>query len=169
MTGKSDHNFGSPRTMWLDTVKRAQDHVTLHGLVIVSCCLHCSPSIVGCEAHHPLYTTTGVATQSLKWAHFTDLCVPNGPGPILEKHIFDPLVTHFWFQNGPFSRHFGVFGGPQQATTGSQAHGGMAGCPTQGLRFTTAYLRALLNPPPATHIYSKTTKTGEGTFTLKPK
>ena len=36
------------------------------------------------------------------------------------KHIFDPFLTHFWSQNGPFSRHFGIFHGPKRVTTGSK-------------------------------------------------
>ena len=38
----------------------------------------------------------------------------------LEKCVFDPFLTHFWSQNGPFSRHFGIFHGPKRATTGSK-------------------------------------------------
>ena len=55
-----------------------------------------------------------------KWAHFTRLCTPNGPGWGLEKCVFDPFLTHFWSQNSPFSRHFGIFGGPKWATTSSK-------------------------------------------------
>ena len=47
-----------------------------------------------------------------KWAHFTCLGTPNGLGSFLEKHIFDPFLTHFLSQNSPFSRHFGILGGP---------------------------------------------------------
>ena len=36
-----------------------------------------------------------------KRAHFTCLCTPNGLGSFLEKHIFDPFLTHFWSQNSP--------------------------------------------------------------------
>ena len=38
----------------------------------------------------------------------------------LEKRVFDPFLTHLWSQNGPFSRHFGIFHGPKHATTGSK-------------------------------------------------
>ena len=55
-----------------------------------------------------------------KWAHFPCLGTPNGPGSFLENHIFEPFGTHFWSQNCPFSRHFGIFGGPKRATTGSK-------------------------------------------------
>ena len=49
-----------------------------------------------------------------------------------EKHLFEHpewsritfgktrFFTHFWSQNGPFSRHFGIFHGPKRATTGSK-------------------------------------------------
>ena len=29
-------------------------------------------------------------------AHFTCLCTPNGLGSFLDKHSFDPFLTHFW-------------------------------------------------------------------------
>ena len=54
------------------------------------------------------------------WAKATCLSIPNGPGSLLEKCVFDPFLTHFWSQNGPFSRHFGIFRGPKCATTGSK-------------------------------------------------
>ena len=60
-----------------------------------------------------------VATGS-KWAKTTCLSIINGPGSFLEKHVFDPFLTHCWSQNGPFSRHFGIFHGPKRATTGSK-------------------------------------------------
>ena len=43
-----------------------------------------------------------------------------GPGSLLEKHAFDPFLTHFWSQNGPISRHFGMFHGPKPVATGSK-------------------------------------------------
>ena len=55
-----------------------------------------------------------------KWAHFTCLGTPKGLGSFLEKHIFDPFVTPFLSQNRPFSRHFGILGGPQRATMSSK-------------------------------------------------
>ena len=54
-----------------------------------------------------------------KRAGSTCLSFPNGPKSFLEKHVFDPFSTHFWSQNGPFSRHFGIFRGPKRVTTGS--------------------------------------------------
>ena len=55
-----------------------------------------------------------------KWAKNTCLSIPNGPGSLLEKHVFDPFLTHFWSQNGPFSRHFGIFHEPKPVATGSK-------------------------------------------------
>ena len=55
-----------------------------------------------------------------KWAHFTCLCTPNGPRSLLEKRVYDPFFTHFWSQNGPFSKRFGIFHGPKRGTTGSK-------------------------------------------------
>ena len=31
-----------------------------------------------------------------KWAQTTRLCTLDGPESFLEKHVFDPLLTHFW-------------------------------------------------------------------------
>ena len=55
-----------------------------------------------------------------KWDHFTCLGTPNGLGSFLEKHIFDPFLTHLLSQNSPFSRHFGILGGPKRATMSSK-------------------------------------------------
>ena len=46
--------------------------------------------------------------------------MPSGPRSIFEKGVFEPFLTHFWSQNGPFSRHFGIFHGPKRVTTGSK-------------------------------------------------
>ena len=54
------------------------------------------------------------------WAKNTCPSIPHGPGSLLEKCVFDPFLTHFWSQNGPFSRHFGIFHGPKRVTTGSK-------------------------------------------------
>ena len=54
------------------------------------------------------------------WAYFTCLCTPCGPQSLLGKHIFDPFFNHFWSQNTPFSRHFGIFHGPKRVTRGSK-------------------------------------------------
>ena len=32
------------------------------------------------------------------------------------KHFFDPFLTHLWSQNGPFSRHIGIFHGPTRVS-----------------------------------------------------
>ena len=55
-----------------------------------------------------------------KRAKNTCLCIPNGPGSFLEKRVFDPFLTHFWSQNGPFSRHFGIFHAPKPVATGAK-------------------------------------------------
>ena len=36
------------------------------------------------------------------------------------KSVFDSFLTHFWSQNDPFSRHFGILHGPMSLTTGSK-------------------------------------------------
>ena len=48
------------------------------------------------------------------------LSIPSGPGSLLEKRVFDPFLTHFWSQNGPFSRHYGIFHWPKRMNTGSK-------------------------------------------------
>ena len=55
-----------------------------------------------------------------KWAQNTCLSLPNGLGSLLEKHVFDPFLTHFWSQNSPISRHFGIMHGAKRASTGSK-------------------------------------------------
>ena len=56
-----------------------------------------------------------------KWAHFTCLGTPNGLGSVFgKKHVLDPVLIHFWSQNSPFSRHFGILGGPKRATVSSK-------------------------------------------------
>ena len=45
--------------------------------------------------HWPKHVTT-----STKWGKTTCLSIPNGPGSLLEKCAFDPLLTHFWSQKG---------------------------------------------------------------------
>ena len=59
-------------------------------------------------------------TTGSKWAKNACLSVQNGLVSLLEKHVFDPFLTYFWSQNGPFSRHFGIFHGPKCVTTGSK-------------------------------------------------
>ena len=65
--------------------------------------------------HGPICITTGS-----KWAKNTCLSIQNGLGSLLEKRVFDPLLTLFWSQKGPFLRHFGIFHGPKRATMGSK-------------------------------------------------
>ena len=55
-----------------------------------------------------------------KWAKNICLSIPNGPGSLLRKRVFDPFLTHCWSHNGPFSRHFGIFHGPKRVTTSSK-------------------------------------------------
>ena len=57
---------------------------------------------------------------SSKRAENTCLSILNGPGSLLEKRVFDQFLTHFWSQNGPFSRHFGIFHEPKPVPTGSK-------------------------------------------------
>ena len=59
-------------------------------------------------------------TTGSKWAKNTCLGIPNGPVSLLGNCVFDPFFTHFWSQNGPFSRHFGILHGPERVTTGSK-------------------------------------------------
>ena len=55
-----------------------------------------------------------------KRAKNTCLSISNVPGSLLEKRVFDPFLTPFWSQNGPFSRHFGIFHEPKHVTRGSK-------------------------------------------------
>ena len=70
--------------------------------------------------HFGIFHEPKPVTMGSKWAKTTSLSIPNGPGSFLEKRVFDPFLTHCWSQNGPFSRHFGIFHGPKRATTGSK-------------------------------------------------
>ena len=65
--------------------------------------------------HGPKRGTTGC-----KQVKNTCLSIPNGAGSLLGKRVCDPFLSHFWSQNGPFSRPFGIFHGPKRATTGSK-------------------------------------------------
>ena len=55
-----------------------------------------------------------------KRAQNTCLSIINGSGSLLKKRVFDPFLTHFWSQNGAFSRHFGIFHGPKPVATCSK-------------------------------------------------
>ena len=70
--------------------------------------------------HFGIFHEPKLVPRGSKWAKTTCLSIINGPGSFLEKHLFDPFLTHRWSQNGPFSRHFGIFHGPKRATTGSK-------------------------------------------------
>ena len=58
--------------------------------------------------------------RGLKCAHLTCLSILNGLGSLLENRVFHPFLTHFWSQNGPFSRHSRILHGPKRITTGSK-------------------------------------------------
>ena len=74
----------------------------------------------------PIFKAYGIlhgpkrATTGSKRPENTCLSTPNGPGSLLEKHCFDPFLTHFWSQTSPFSRHFWIFHGPKRVTAGSK-------------------------------------------------
>ena len=68
-----------------------------------------------CDLEGPKWLAMGS-----KWAHFTCLGTPNGPGSFLEKPILDPFLTQFISLNSPLSRHLGILGGPKRATTSSK-------------------------------------------------
>ena len=44
--------------------------------------------------------------NGLKKGSFRLFLHPKWSGIIFGKTLFDPFLTHFWSQNGPFSRHF---------------------------------------------------------------
>ena len=48
-------------------------------------------------------------TRSSKWAKNICLSIPNDLGSLLEQHIFDPFLTHFWSQTSHFQ---GILGCP---------------------------------------------------------
>ena len=70
--------------------------------------------------HFGIFRGPKRGTTGSKWVQTTCLSIPNRPGSLLEKRVFHPFLTHFWSQNGPFSRHFGIFRDPKRATTGSK-------------------------------------------------
>ena len=55
-----------------------------------------------------------------KRAKNTCLSIPNGPGSLLEKRVFDPFFDPFLVPKWPFSRHFGSFHEPKPVPTGSK-------------------------------------------------
>ena len=59
-----------------------------------------------------------------KWAQnglMTPVCAPQMVYDEVWKNVFlTHFLTHFWSQISPFSRHFGIFGGPKWATTPSK-------------------------------------------------
>ena len=93
-------------------------NLSKHGCHVKS---SCPPSSSSCSSplNKGLFAVS-IGAKGSKWAYFTCLCIPNGLGWILEKHVFDPFFTHLWSQIGPDLRHFGIFEGPKPATTGSK-------------------------------------------------
>ena len=69
---------------------------------------------------HPYPPSRRPNTKSTTRAKNTCLSIPNGPKSLLEKRVFDPFLTNFWSQNGPFSRRYGIFHGPKRVTSGSK-------------------------------------------------
>ena len=70
--------------------------------------------------HFGIFHGTKRVTLGPKWARNTYLSTLNDRSSLLEKHVFHPFFNHFWSQNNPFSRHFGIFHGPKRVTTGSK-------------------------------------------------
>ena len=65
--------------------------------------------------HAPKRVTTGS-----KQAKTTCLNIPNGLGSLLEKPLLNQLLIHFWSQNAPFSRSFGIVHAPKHVTMRSK-------------------------------------------------
>ena len=61
-----------------------------------------------------------IGQNASKCANNICLSIPSGLGSLLENHVLDTFWTHFWSQNGPFLRLFGIFHGPKRVTTGSK-------------------------------------------------
>ena len=53
-----------------------------------------------------------------KGAAFTCLGTPNALGSFLEKHTFDPFLTHFFVSKQPIFKAFCDFGGGKMACNG---------------------------------------------------
>ena len=94
-----------------------------------------------------------------KRAHFSCLGTPNGLGSFLEIHISDPFLIHFLCQNSPFSRHFGILGGPRRATTSSKRAKntcvGIPCCPRSFLKKSSFFFctRWILLTHVGTHLF----------------
>ena len=58
--------------------------------------------------------------NGLKMGSFHPFVHPKWSRMSFGKMRFDSFLTHFWSQNSPFSRHFGISGGPKWATTSSK-------------------------------------------------
>ena len=80
--------------------------------------------------------------NGLKMGSFHPFLHPQGD---LAKCVFDPFLTHLRSQNGPFSRHFGIFGGPKWATTSSKSSKNTCFSVAHGLG---SFLRKVIFLPP---------------------
>ena len=99
----------TPNGPWSLLEKRAFDRFSIH---------FCPQN--GPFSRHIGFSMTKPVPMGSKWAKNTCVSIPNGPRSLLEKCVFDPFLTHFGSQNGPFSRHFGILHGPKRGTTGSK-------------------------------------------------
>ena len=61
-----------------------------------------------------------MACNGLKMGSFHLCGHPKWSSIIFGKTHFDPFLTYFLSQNSPFSRHFGILGGPKRATMSSK-------------------------------------------------
>ena len=61
-----------------------------------------------------------VAQHGLNMGSFQLFVHPKWSSIILGKKHFDPFLTHFWFQNNQFSRHFVILEGPKWLELGSK-------------------------------------------------
>ena len=59
--------------------------------------------------HLEIFHGAKCVTKGSKFAQNTCESILSSIGSLLEKHFFDPFLIIFWSQNGPFSRHFGIF------------------------------------------------------------
>ena len=79
-----------------------------------------------CSLNGPFFKHIGIfhgpkpVPMGSKWAKNVCLSIPNGPRSLLEKRIFHPFLTHFWSQNDPFLRRFGILHGPKSRISGSK-------------------------------------------------
>ena len=87
--------------------------------------------------------------NGLKMGSFHPFVHPKWSRMRFEKMRFLPILTHFWSQNSPFSRHFGIFGGPKWATTSPKRSKNTCFSITHGLG---SLLRKVIFLPLLTHL-----------------